>query len=140
MSITNDFNIESCNNIVYILDNELDICIDRIDSSYLQIGLVAIKSKNIFISYSGNVQALRYFLNEIYKIDKTKFDLLIIKVNKGIIKNIKLADKQLKEYNNPLETYFKDFYGMFLKANNQKEGIKSYNMVVSLLVNYYSNQ
>tara|TARA_B110000263_G_scaffold119784_1_gene104239 strand:+ start:1144 stop:2214 length:1071 start_codon:yes stop_codon:yes gene_type:complete len=102
--------------------------------------MAAIKSKNIFISYSGNVQALRYFLNEIYKIDKTKFDLLIIKVNKGIIKNIKLADKQLKEYNNPLETYFKDFYGMFLKANNQKEGIKSYNMVVSLLVNYYSNQ
>jgi len=29
---------------------------------------------------------------------------------------------------------------MFLKANDQKEGIKSYNMVVSLLVNYYSNQ
>jgi len=29
---------------------------------------------------------------------------------------------------------------MFLKANNQKQGIRSYNMVVKLLVNYYSNQ
>jgi len=102
--------------------------------------MAAIKSKNIFISYSGNVQALKYFLNEIYKIDKIKFDSLIIKVNRGIIKNIRQADKQLNEYNNPFETYFKGFYGMFLKANDQKEGIKSYNMVVSLLVNYYSNQ
>ena len=50
------------------------------------------------------------------------------------------GESQLKKYKNPFEPYFKDFYGMFLKANNQKQGIRSYNMVVNLLVNYYSNQ
>jgi hypothetical protein len=102
--------------------------------------MAAIQSKNKFISYSGNVQALRYLLNDIYIIDKLKFDALIIEINKGVIKDIDLANSQLKKYKNPFEPYFKDFYGMFLKANNQKQGIRSYNMVVNLLVNYYSNQ
>ena len=102
--------------------------------------MAAIQSKNKFISYSGNVQALRYLLNEIYIIDKLKFNTLIIEINNGVIKDIDLANSQLKKYKNPFEPYFKDFYGMFLKANNQKQGIRSYNMVVNLLVNYYSNQ
>ena len=37
--------------------------------------MAAISSQNKFISYSGNIQALRYLLNEIYVIDKLKFKL-----------------------------------------------------------------
>ena len=102
--------------------------------------MAAISSQNKFISYSGNIQALRYLLNEIYVIDKLKFDALIIEINEGVIKDIEIADNQLKKFKNPFEPYFKGFYDMFLKANNQKQGIRSYNMVVKLLVNYYSNQ
>ena len=102
--------------------------------------MAAIHSKNQFVSYSGNISALKYLLNELYKTDKLKFDELFIKVNRGIIKNINQANKQLEQYKNPLEPYFKDFYGLFLKANNQKQGIKSYNMVISLIINYYSSQ
>ena len=102
--------------------------------------MAAISSQNKFISYSGNIQALRYLLNEIYVIDKLKFDALIIEINEGVIKDMEIADNQLKKFKNPFEPYFKGFYDMFLKANNQKQGIRSYNMVVKLLVNYYSNQ
>ena len=102
--------------------------------------MAAISSQNKFISYSGNIQALRYLLNEIYVIDKLKFDALIIEINDGVIKDMEIADNQLKKFKNPFEPYFKGFYDMFLKANNQKQGIRSYNMVVKLLVNYYSNQ
>ena len=73
-------------------------------------------------------------------IDKLKFDALIIEINDGGIKDMEIADNQLKKFKNPFEPYFKGFYDMFLKANNQKQGIRSYNMVVKLLVNYYSNQ
>ena len=78
-------------------------------------------------------------INSPFELPRT-FDELFIKVNRGVIENINQANKQLEQYKNPLEPYFKDFYGLFLKANNQKQGIKSYNMVVSLLVNYYSSQ
>ena len=102
--------------------------------------MAAIHSKNNFISYSGNISALKYLLNEVYRRDKLKFNKLLNKINEGIIKNINEANKQLEQYKNPLEPFFKKFYGYFLKANNQKEGIKSYNMVISLLINYYSSQ
>lgn len=44
-----------------------------------------------------------------------------------------------KRYKNPLEKYFKKSYDIYLKANNQTKGIKTYNLVVDLLVNKYVN-
>ncbi|HLV63061.1 DUF3810 family protein, partial [Galbibacter sp.] len=38
------------------------------------------------------------------------------------------------------EPYFKKTFNSFLKANNQKKGIKSYSYVVALLVNYHKAQ
>ncbi|MEG0917487.1 MAG: DUF3810 family protein, partial [Myroides sp.] len=32
--------------------------------------------------------------------------------------------------------FFKNLYGRFLKINNQKDGIQSYNKFVDLLINY----
>jgi hypothetical protein len=39
-------------------------------------------------------------------------------------------------YENPMEIFFKVFYGSYLKVNNQPEGMRSYTYVVGLLVNY----
>ena len=60
--------------------------------------MAAIHSKNQFVSYSGNISALKYLLNELYKTDKLKFDELFVKVNRGVIKNINQANKQLEQY------------------------------------------
>ena len=94
----------------------------------------------MFLSYSGNVQALRYLINEIRKADKKESQKIIRKINKGVLKNISDAEKKINKYSNPFEPYIKQIYGFYLKANNQKDGIKSYNQVVGLLVGYYSNQ
>ena len=102
--------------------------------------LSSVKSKNLFLSYSGNVQALRYLINEIRKADKKESQKIIKKINKGVLKNISDAEKKINKYSNPFEPYIKQIYGFYLKANNQKDGIKSYNQVVGLLVGYYSNQ
>jgi len=105
------------------------------------IGIItAIESGDNLVNYSGNVLALKYLLNELYKVDKLTFDQLYKKINKGVLKNIQEARKELDKFNNPLEPYFKNIFDYFLKANNQVDGIKSYNLVVNLLVNYYSNQ
>ena len=39
-----------------------------------------------------------------------------------------------------MEPIFKSVFNTFLKANNQKEGIKSYNAVVGLMINYRKQQ
>jgi len=102
--------------------------------------LSSVNSKNLFLSYSGNIQALRYLINEIRKADKKESQKIIQKINKGVLKNINKAEKKLKKYSNPVEPYLKEVYGLYLKANNQKDGIQSYNQVVNLLVGYYSNR
>ena len=105
------------------------------------IGILAsVNSKNLFLSYSGNIQALRYLLDEVRKQDKKESQKIIQKINKGVLKNISNAEKKINKYSNPFEPYIKEIYGFYLKANNQKDGIKSYNQVVRLLVGYYSNQ
>ena len=99
--------------------------------------LAAVSSSNNIVKYSGNVLALRYLLNELYKIDKKSFDQLYLKINKGVLKNIKQAEEELEKFRNPFEPYLKSIYDRYLKANNQTAGIKSYSLVVNLLVNYY---
>ena len=102
------------------------------------IGILAsVNSNNKLVKYSGNVLALRYLLNELYQVDKKSFDQLYLKINKGVLKNIKQAEKELEKFRNPIEPYLKNIYDIFLKANNQTAGIKSYSLVVNLLVNYY---
>ena len=102
--------------------------------------LAAISSENNLISYSGYVQGLRHLLNEIYKTNKTIHSEIVLKLNKGVVLNIQQANNELKKYTNPLEPYIKKMYDYFLKANKQTAGIKSYSLVVNLLVNEYSNQ
>lgn len=99
--------------------------------------LATISSENKIVKYSGNVLALKYLLNELYKVDKKSFDQLYLKINKGVIKNIKQAEKEIDKFKNPFKPYLKNIYDRFLKANNQIAGIKSYSLVVNLLVNYY---
>ena len=102
--------------------------------------LAAIHSKDNYFNYSGYAMALRYCLFELYRKDPDKFEILKLKLNKGILKDIQYSQNFWKSYQNWSEKYFKSFYDLFLKANKQKDGIKGYNKMVVLLINYYKNQ
>ena len=105
------------------------------------IGIVStINSKNKIIQYSGLSSGLRYLMNDIFVHDKKIHSDLVKKINKGVIINFNKANEQLRKYNNPFEIYFKKSYDSFLKINNQTEGIKSYSLVVNLLIERYSSQ
>ncbi|MEP3836238.1 MAG: DUF3810 domain-containing protein [Algibacter sp.] len=93
---------------------------------------------NIYFKYSGYTFALRFCLNEIYRRDEALYESIIDSVNTGILKNYKEVRDFWEAHENPIEPYFKSFYGNFLKANRQSKGMQSYNYVVALIVNYHA--
>lgn len=109
------------------------------EANYISIE-ATLNSKNEYVNYSGSTFALKYLLNEMYLNDKKEYDELIKKINIGVLKNYKEVSENWKKYENPLEKYFKKSYDIYLKANNQTKGIKTYNLVVDLLVDKYVNQ
>ncbi|WP_010182733.1 DUF3810 domain-containing protein [Aquimarina agarilytica] len=101
------------------------------------IGAMAcMHSPDPYFQYSGYTFALRYCLHELYRSDEQKFNCALEKIRPGIRKNYQQTRDFWKQYKNPTEPLFKAFYNQFLKVNNQSGGIKSYNYVVALLVNY----
>ncbi|NEW78670.1 MAG: DUF3810 domain-containing protein [Gelidibacter sp.] len=102
--------------------------------------LATTNSNDVYFNYSGYLMAVRFCLFEIYQKDPEKFELLKIELNKGILKDIQKSEAFWESYQNWTEKYFKTFYDSFLKANKQQDGMKSYNKVVLLLVNYYKTE
>jgi hypothetical protein len=102
--------------------------------------LAAINSKNIYFNYSGYLMALRYCLAEVYRKNPEQFETFKNELNKGVLKDLKQQREFWESYQNWSEQYFKLFYDSFLKANKQDDGIKGYNQVVLLFINYYLTQ
>ena len=102
--------------------------------------LATTNSDDIYFNYSGYLMAVRFCLFEIYQMDREKFEALKIKLNQGILKDIRQSEAFWESYQNWTEKYFKTFYDNFLKANKQIDGMKSYNKVVVLLINYHKNK
>ena len=44
------------------------------------------------------------------------------------------------KFENKFEDYFKKGYDIFLKNNNQKAGLKTYSLVIDLLINDYQSK
>jgi len=99
--------------------------------------LAASKHPDNYFKYSGTIFALKHCLIETFRRDSLAYETLKSKVNIGILKNYQEAQNFWTDYENPLEPIFKTTYDGFLKANNQSDGMESYNYVVALLVNYF---
>jgi len=99
--------------------------------------LVTANNENSYFRYTGYAYALGYCLSTIKQKDPLLFETLINNVNSGIVLNYKEMTTFWKQYDNPTEPIFKWIFGTFLKANNQKKGIKSYADVVYLMAAYH---
>ncbi|MBL4746035.1 MAG: DUF3810 domain-containing protein [Flavobacteriaceae bacterium] len=91
-----------------------------------------------YFNYSGYKNALMHCVNEIHRRDTVVFNRLLKQLNTGIKKDMQDGRALSLKYKNPLEPYVKKGYNLFLKSNNQKEGIKSYSRMVLFLINYYT--
>jgi hypothetical protein len=99
--------------------------------------LVTLNNSDPYFQYAALAYGLGYCLGEIKRKDETKFEELFLQVNDGIKENYEEMNEFWLAYENPMEPLFKSMFNSFLKANNQAEGINSYNLVVSLLVAYH---
>ena len=105
------------------------------------IGIISNQiSKNIEINYSGSILALQYLLRELYLNNKILYNNKLEKINKGVLKNIDEKAEFSKNYKNKLEPFVKKAYDLYLKKNNQSYGIKSYGLVVNLLIYDYQSK
>jgi len=99
--------------------------------------LVTAKNEDIYFQYSAYSYALSHCLNAIHRTDKNASKELYKQLNEGVIQNYKELQEFHEAYENPFEPIFKSIFSTFLKANNQKDGIKSYGKVVNLMVGYH---
>ena len=99
--------------------------------------LSAIKSEDLHVQYAGNTFAFRYLFNDFHKLDPEEARNKLKLLNPGILKNFEEVNDFWKKYKNPFEVIFDKTYDSYLKANGQKSGIKSYNEMVGLVINYH---
>ncbi len=98
--------------------------------------LVSSGSSDPYFRYAAYSHALGYCLGDLYNRDRDRYELILAGLNPGVRKNYAEVTNFWKKYQNPLEPLFKAVFNTFLKVNNQKEGIKSYNSVVGLMINH----
>lgn len=99
--------------------------------------LASIKNKDLYFQYSGYSTALRYCLRNWFARDKEVYEELVKTVHPGILKNYQESEDFWKQYDTFIDKGFHAFYDKFLKMNQQKDGLESYNKYVNLMVNYY---
>ncbi len=99
--------------------------------------LAALNQQDPRLRYTALSYALGYCLSELRFLDEELFQQAYAGVNTGIKKDYEELRAFWTAYENPLEPLFKMSFNAFLKANNQAEGIRSYNLVVALLVAYH---
>jgi hypothetical protein len=99
--------------------------------------LATIHHDDRYINYAGYAFALRHCLSDLYRRAPESYKEVLTLVNTGTLKNYQEVREFWESYQNPLEPFFKSTYNGFLKANQQKGGIKSYSYAVALLVNYF---
>ncbi len=98
--------------------------------------LAASKHKDPYFQYAAYLLVLRYALFDIRRYDQELFKSYVDRVPKGVLKNIRESDEFWKQYENPFEPLFKTFYDNFLKYNQQKDGLESYNQIMDLLISF----
>ncbi len=99
--------------------------------------LATFYNEDLYFRYSASAYALSYCLRELGLRDQATYKRIYAQLNPGVKRNYAEVTAFWKRYENPLEPVFKSIFNTFLKANRQKQGIKSYGLVVSLLVNYH---
>ena len=88
------------------------------------------------IKYSGNVNLLMYCLSDLRKRDYQDYDSLIESIPQNIKEDMNEISLFWGGYINRYRKHFDKGYDKFLKSNNQVDGLKSYNKVVSLAIFY----
>ena len=99
--------------------------------------LAATASNNPAFRYSAYFDLYIYAAGELYMRDSTLVKPLREQLNPQIRADFKELRQFLRKYENPMEPYIRRWYGRYLQANGQRQGIMTYNEVTACLIAYY---
>jgi hypothetical protein len=99
--------------------------------------LVTLRNPDPYFQYSAVAYGLSYCLSELFRRDPESFKAIRETLNPGVRANFRELQEFWKSFENPLEPVFKSAFNKYLEVNRQKDGIRSYNRVVSLMVDYH---
>ncbi|MGV3588897.1 MAG: DUF3810 domain-containing protein [Adhaeribacter sp.] len=92
---------------------------------------------NPAFQYSGNLMAMKYAMNRLVRVDSVAFKQLERSFSPGLQQDLKKNREYWESFQNPIEVVSDGIHNLFLKANDQEEGLESYSMVVELLLAEY---
>jgi hypothetical protein len=102
--------------------------------------LTASNSPDVNYQYSANYEMLRYILFEIRMKSPDDYKLLYLKLLPQVLANFKTEKEFWRKYNGDMFGYMDAAFDSFLKLNNQKKGIDSYQDIVIWLWNIHKSE
>lgn len=112
----------------------------REDEANLVGYLAAANSVDLNFQYSANYNMLRYLLLEVRIKSPEDYERLFKKIAPGILANFKAESEFWRKYNSQMSSYMNVAFDKFLKLNNQKSGINSYQNIVIWLWNLHKKE
>lgn len=85
-------------------------------------------------AYSGVMLALAYSMNALYSEDYEAFVKLNSSFSEEVLKDLRYADNYWKQFETKIAEISSNVNDTYLKANNQRDGVKSYGRMVDLLL------
>jgi len=99
--------------------------------------LAASASKDPLLRYSCYFDMFHYANRELYSRDSIAAKINYNQLNPLIKNDFRALKRYLNEHKNPIEPIIKAFYDQYLKANQQMNGVDSYNEVTGWLIAYH---
>ena len=87
--------------------------------------------------YSGYMLAVIHSMNALIGSDKEKYSQLRKLYSEGVVRDLRNNNEYWKSFEGPVEKNANSLNNAYLKANMQKDGVKSYGRMVDLLIAEY---
>ena len=105
------------------------------------IGFIAgINSNNKLLKYSSYYLATQEFLTAIWATDSMAFKSLKSRISPNVLTDLKSENEYWKSYRGATSKLSSIFYDNYLKANNQPDGLRTYNKMIRLSMAYYKKK
>lgn len=89
---------------------------------------------DINFKYSGILLALTHSMNALHNNDESSYLKLTEGYSEGVLRDLKAVNEFWDRYEGPVELTSNKINNAYLKANKQKDGVKSYGRMVDLLI------
>ncbi len=89
---------------------------------------------DVNFKYSGILLALTNSMSALHQSDPDLYLKLTKNYSKGVLRDLRALNEFWEQYEGPVERTSNRINNTYLKANNQKDGVKSYGRMVDLLI------